>query len=109
MFHLLKSVVGLVIVRKCFYAPLGRSDKRESCLLSCVPLSPQEQRELKKLGASVRRMRTSKGMTQERLAELSDLHLRSLQKIEAGEKNVLVTTVQRIRSSLACDWNDLMP
>ena len=93
---------------KRFYAPLGRSVKWDSCLVSCVPLSQQEQRELKKLGASVRRIRTAKGMTQERLAELSDLHLRSLQKIEAGDKNVLITTVQRIQRSLACEWNDLM-
>lgn len=47
-------------------------------------------------------------MTQERLAELSELHLRSLQKIEAGEKNVLITTVGRIHRSLKCDWADLM-
>lgn len=95
-------------VRKLFYAPMGRSAKLESCLLSCVPLSPLEQRELKKLGSSIRRIRTSKGMTQERLAELSDLHLRSLQKIEAGEKNVLITTVRRIQRSLNCEWDDLM-
>lgn len=93
---------------KRFYAPLGRSVKLDSCLLWWVPLSPQEQRELKKLGASIRRIRSGKGMTQERLAELSELHLRSLQKIEAGEKNVLITTVSRIQRSLKCDWADLM-
>lgn len=93
---------------KRFYAPLGRSADLDSCLLWRVPLSPQEQRELKKLGASIRRIRSGMGMTQERLAELSELHLRSLQKIEAGEKNVLITTVSRIQRSLKCDWADLM-
>ena len=47
-------------------------------------------------------------MTQEQLAEASDLHLRSLQKIEAGDKNVLITTVRRIAIALACEWNELM-
>ena len=73
-----------------------------------MPLTPQEQREYKKLGASIRRIRTSQGMTQERLAELSELHLRSLQKIEAGEKNVLTITLRRIHRSLGCSWDDLM-
>lgn len=63
---------------------------------------------LQKLGASVRRLRTGKGMTQESLAELSELHLRSLQKIEAGDKNVLITTVKRIQQALGCRWDDLM-
>ena len=94
--------------RKVFYAPLGRSANLESCLLWCVPLSQQERAVLKKLGASVRRVRTGKGMTQENLAELSDLHLRSLQKIEAGDKNVLITTVKRIQQALGCQWDDLM-
>lgn len=77
-------------------------------MLLCVPLTPQELREYKKLGASIRRIRTRQGMTQERLAELSELHLRSLQKIEAGEKNVLTTTLRRIHRSLGCSWDDLM-
>jgi transcriptional regulator with XRE-family HTH domain len=87
---------------------MGRSVNPESCLLSRVPLSASEQQVLKKLGASVKKLRSGKGMTQERLAELCDLHLRSLQKIEAGEKNVLVTTVQRIQRALSCSWDELM-
>lgn len=47
-------------------------------------------------------------MTQEQLAEACDLHLRSLQKIEAGHKNVLITTVQRIQRALSCSWDELM-
>jgi transcriptional regulator with XRE-family HTH domain len=47
-------------------------------------------------------------LTQEKLAEACDLHLRSLQKIEAGDKNVLITTVQRIQRALSCSWDELM-
>lgn len=56
----------------------------------------------------MRRQRTAMGMTQEKLAELCDIHLRSIQKIEAGDINILLTTVQRIQKALGCDWRDLM-
>ena len=47
-------------------------------------------------------------MTQEQLAELADLHLRSLQKVEAGEINLLLTTVRRIKKALQCPWVKLL-
>lgn len=64
---------------------------------------------LRKFGANVRRLRTERQLTQERLAELVDLNPRTLQKIEAGETNLLVTTVLRIQRALECEWDDLMP
>ena len=67
------------------------------------------QAQLKNFGASVRRERTAKGMTQERLAELVDLNIRSIQKIEAGRINALVTTAMRIQKALGCPWNRLLP
>lgn len=73
-----------------------------------VPLSPSEQKALRLFGAAVRRERTALGMTQERLAELTRLHLRTVQKIEAGDINVLITTVQRIQKTLGCAWESLM-
>lgn len=73
-----------------------------------MSLTPHEQAALKRFGAAVRRHRTAKKMTQERLAELCDLHLRTVQKIEAGDINVLITTVQRIHKNLECSWDSLM-
>ncbi|MDZ4286470.1 MAG: helix-turn-helix transcriptional regulator [Prosthecobacter sp.] len=73
-----------------------------------MPLSPSEQKALRQFGAAVRRERTALGMTQERLAELTQLHLRTIQKIEAGDINVLLTTVQRIHRKLGCSWDSLM-
>jgi transcriptional regulator with XRE-family HTH domain len=63
----------------------------------------------KNFGANVRRERTQKGMTQERLAELADLSLRNIQRVEAGEINVLMTTVVRIRRALGCAADKLIP
>jgi transcriptional regulator with XRE-family HTH domain len=49
-----------------------------------------------------------RGLTQEKLAELTDLHHRSIQKIEAGEMTILVTTLHRLKDALKCPWEDLL-
>ena len=46
--------------------------------------------------------------TQEKLAELADIHLRTLEKIDAGEINLLLTTVLRIKRALKCPWVKLL-
>jgi transcriptional regulator with XRE-family HTH domain len=73
-----------------------------------VPSNAKIQAQLKKFGASVRRERIARGITQEKLAELVDLNIRSVQKIEAGQINVLVTTAMRIQKALDCAWGKLM-
>ena len=45
-------------------------------------------------------METTLGITQERLAELAELNARTVQKIEAGKINVLITTAARISSAV---------
>ena len=68
-----------------------------------------EQILLKRFGANLRRERVNAGITQERLAELADLNIRTLQKIEAGETNILVTTAIRLKHAVGCSWNLLLP
>jgi transcriptional regulator with XRE-family HTH domain len=63
---------------------------------------------LQAFGENIRRLRTARGMTQEKLAELTDLNIRTVQKIEAGQTNILITTAARIQKALACDWDRLM-
>jgi len=87
---------------------MGRSAYWECCFVWRVSLSRSEQAALKRFGAAVRRERNAHAITQERLAEMVSLHLRSLQKIEAGDINVLITTVQRIQKALGCSWTSLM-
>ena len=65
--------------------------------------------QLRELGGNIRRIRSSLDMTQERLAELADINVRSLRRIEAGQMNVLITTVARIRNALGCPWQEMMP
>ena len=81
----------------------------ENLFFQSVPRSRHEDVQLEALGANVRRERTAKGLTQERLAEMVDLNIRNLQKIEAGETNVLATTLVRIRRALGCPADNLLP
>ncbi len=73
-------------------------------------MRPQDNiaRQLKEFGASLRRERMARQITQEKLAELADLNIRTLQKIEAGQTNILVTTAIRVRKSLGCEWESLL-
>ena len=64
--------------------------------------------QLKNLGAGIRRVRMAHGMTQAKLAELVDLNIRTVQKIEAGHINMLVTTAMRIQKALKCSWENLL-
>lgn len=57
----------------------------------------------------MRRERIAQNMSQERLAELADLNIRSFQRIEAGEVDVLLTTTVRIHKALGCPWERLLP
>jgi transcriptional regulator with XRE-family HTH domain len=59
-------------------------------------------------GDNLRRERLRAQLTQERLAELVDLNIRTVQKIEAGQVNILLTTVRRLRKAVDCAWDDLL-
>lgn len=65
-------------------------------------LQKLQKLQLKNLGDNIRRERTRQTMTQERLSELVDLHIRTVQKIEAGKTNILVTTLLRFSRALKC-------
>ena len=73
-----------------------------------MPLRSEDWSDIRKLGANVRRERSARNLTQEQLAERADLHLRSLQKIEAGQINLLLTTVYRLKRALKCPWTKLL-
>lgn len=78
-------------------------------MLCRVPADPQLQRELKAFGHNLRRLRLARSLTQEKLAELVDLNIRTLQRIEAGQTNVLVTTLFRFQRALDCSCDELVP
>ena len=74
-----------------------------------VPGSSNTKRQwLKSIGENVRRQRHSAGLTQEKLAELAELAPRTIQKIEAGQLDILATTVKRLQKALHCRYDDLL-
>jgi transcriptional regulator with XRE-family HTH domain len=73
-----------------------------------MPLNSKSAQQIKAFGRNVRRERMAKKITQEKLAELVDLNIRTVQKIEAGHVNILLTTVLRVQKALSCSWEDLM-
>ena len=73
-----------------------------------VALNSKQTSQLRVFGSNVRRERMNRKFTQEKLAELVDLNIRTVQKIEAGEVNILLTTVLRLQKALGCGWSDLL-
>ena len=72
-------------------------------------MSQHQTEQVKQFGANLRRERTKIGMSQEKLAELADLNIRTVQKIEAGDITILITTLLRLRHALKCEWESLLP
>jgi transcriptional regulator with XRE-family HTH domain len=66
-------------------------------------------RQLTAFGANLRRERAARDITQERLAEMAELNIRTVQKIEAGETNILLTTAIRLQRAIDCPWIALIP
>lgn len=59
-------------------------------------------------GLQVRRYRKKKGISQEELASLSELHRTYIGAIERGERNVSLNNVEKIASSLDATVIDLL-
>ena len=68
----------------------------------------QIQKELKRFGGNLRRERVARNITQEKLADLAQLNVRTVQKIEAGQTNILITTAKRIQKAIGCQWESLL-
>lgn len=67
-----------------------------------------ERVKLRGFGRNLRKARVSRCITQQGLAERADLNLRTVQRIEAGETNILITTAMRLRKAIGCAWDELM-
>ncbi len=59
-------------------------------------------------GSAVRQVRLSRGLTQEALAELAELHRTYIGDIERGKRNVSLANIARIARALDIGLADLM-
>lgn len=64
---------------------------------------------LKQVGENLRRERKEAGLTQEKFAEMIEVAPRTIQKVEAGQMGLLLTTFRRARQVLGCEYSDLLP
>lgn len=77
--------------------------------ITCHMDNPNEiKAQLKVFGKNLKRARMTRNITLETLAERADLNIRTLQRFEAGESNVLVTTLARLRRGIGCTWDELL-
>jgi transcriptional regulator with XRE-family HTH domain len=60
------------------------------------------------IGRNIHRLRLKAGLTQEQLAELADVDLRSLQRIEAGSWNMTIDYLNRFRQALGVTWRQMV-
>jgi len=61
----------------------------------------------KEVGFRIRSLREDRNLSQEKLAELADLHRTYIGQIERGEKNIGLKNLQRIANALGVNIKDL--
>ena len=64
--------------------------------------------ELEKFGEQVRQLRKALGLSQEDLAELTDLHRTYIGGIERGERNVALINIVRLAKALKVSPSELL-
>ena len=57
----------------------------------------------KEVGLNIRKIREDKGLSQEKLASLADLHRTYIGQIERGEKNIGLKNLEKIAKALGAD------
>ncbi len=61
-----------------------------------------------RVGLNIRTLREGRGLSQERLAELADLHRAYIGQIERGEKNIGLKNLEKIAKALCVDMKELL-
>ncbi|MFI3332150.1 MAG: helix-turn-helix transcriptional regulator [Rikenellaceae bacterium] len=59
-------------------------------------------------GCNVQKLRKSKGLSQEKLAELAGLHRTYIGMIERAEKNITLRNIEKISKALNVNCKDLL-
>jgi transcriptional regulator with XRE-family HTH domain len=63
---------------------------------------------LKQFGDRVREIRKERGLSQEQLSFMADLHRTYIGMIERGEKNITLINIEKIARAFNMSINDLM-
>jgi ribosome-binding protein aMBF1 (putative translation factor) len=68
-----------------------------------------EEKLLRVLGERVRELRKEMGFSQEKLAELADIHVNHLRRVELGQANPTYLVLTRVASALSTSVQQLLP
>lgn len=60
-----------------------------------------------KFGARIKKLRVEKGLSQEKLAEISNLHRTYIGSLEAGKRNVALENIKKLAIALECKISEL--
>ena len=60
-----------------------------------------------KFGSTIKKLRTEKGISQEKLAELSDLHRTYIGSLEMGKRNISLENINKLAIALDCKISEL--
>jgi transcriptional regulator with XRE-family HTH domain len=60
-----------------------------------------------KFGSTIKKLRTEKGISQEKLAELSGLHRTYIGSLESGKRNVSLENINKLAIALNCKISTL--
>jgi transcriptional regulator with XRE-family HTH domain len=69
---------------------------------------PDTQQALRAFGQAVRTVRLSRGLTQEQLAELADVHATYIGKIERAQKNISFENLLKLACALNLSLAELI-
>ena len=64
---------------------------------------------LEAFGQRLRKIRTRKGLSQEKLAEVAGLHRTYVSSVERGERNISLVNIDRLAKALGVKLPDIMP
>jgi transcriptional regulator with XRE-family HTH domain len=64
---------------------------------------------IKEVGLNIRKIRQKRGLSQEKLAGLADVHRAYIGQIERGEKNIGLINLEKIAKALDVRPRDLLP
>ncbi|MFI3300313.1 MAG: helix-turn-helix transcriptional regulator [Candidatus Gastranaerophilales bacterium] len=62
----------------------------------------------KQIGLNFRHARTKKGYTQEKFAEIANVHVNYIGKIERGEQNLTIKSMVELSNSLNTPTKDIL-
>jgi len=63
---------------------------------------------VEQIGFNIRRMREERGLSQEKLGALADLHRAYVGQIERGEKNIGLKNLEKIAKALGLNVKELL-